>query len=119
MTVEEAYKILQAEWVKLYDAEVGDMVKVLRTPTVNNELGSFGYETSAKGKFVGQTCKISRIDRHSLFLDETCGYCFPFFCLEFVKKAKPKIEITVKVNGKEVSLKSLSEETLLNIRKKL
>ena len=34
------------------------------------------------------------------------------------KKPEPDIEITVKLNGKESSLKEISEETLINIRNK-
>lgn len=34
------------------------------------------------------------------------------------KIKEPEIEITVKVNGKNVDLKEISEKTLLNIREK-
>jgi len=110
-TLQEAYKIMQAAWVELYDVEVGDTVKIIRD-TKNNELGSLhGYCDWMTGK----ECQVSSIGNNYIGL-ERAGY-FPFFCLEVVKKAEPKIEVTCKINGETMPLSTLSEETILNIRK--
>jgi len=110
-TLQEAYKVMQAAWVELYDVEIGDTVKIIRD-TKNNELGSLlGYCDWMTGK----ECRVLFIRDNCIDL-ERAG-CFPFFCLEVVKKAEPKIEVTCKVNGKTMPLSTLSEETILNIRR--
>jgi len=113
MTDREAYEHLQASWIKLYNVEVGDTVRILRNMRFE-ELGCKGHNSiDAKGL----ERKIDKIGPNYIHLDRA-GY-WPFFCLELVKKAEPKIEITCKVNNKAVPLNTLSEETLLNIRKQL
>jgi len=111
MNIREAYQVLQAEWVKLYNVEVGDTVKVLRKAK-KNELGwSNSWESCM---FVKQKKRVEGIG-HNIVLDD--GYGYPFFVLEFVEKGEPKIEIDVRINGRTVKLSEISEETLLNIRK--
>ena len=114
--IKEAYKVIQKAWVELYNVEVGDTVRVLRKAKTN-ELGwhnSWSYYDDKMSESVGNLLKVSYVGR-DISLDN--GYGYPFFCLEPVKKAEPKIEITVKVNGKESKLSAISKETLLNIRR--
>jgi len=112
MSLKEAYKTMQAAWVKLHNVEVGDTVKILRN-TRQDELGSIGGYCNW---MTGKERQVSFIGKNYIGLEQV-GY-FPFFCLEVVKKAEPKIDITVKVNNKEVPLSVLSEKTILNIRSK-
>ena len=117
MSVEKAYMLLQKKWVKLYDVEVGDIVEVLRVPNCG-ELGSGVRSPSGKGHCVRGSYNIKEIRHNCISLANGSTAClFPFFCLEFVKKADPTIEITCRVNGKVSTLKDISEETLLNIRR--
>lgn len=116
MNIEEAYKVLQAQWVKDNNVEVGDTVRVLRKAKTN-ELG--WQNTWTPFMKSGQTLRVKSISINNVNLDVTpWGLGYPFFCLEFVKKAEPTIEITCKVNGKVTTLKTLSDETLLRIRDK-
>jgi len=116
MDIDKAYEILQAGWVKLCNVDVGDTVKVLKEITTDDELGS--YFTKCGENRVGNTYKVARINKHGIELDvENKLFVYPFFCLEFVKKGMPKIELTCKVNDKIVPLSTLSEETLLKIRR--
>ena len=109
MSVNEAYQVLQAEWVKTYNVEVGDTVRVLRAA----KSGECGWEDSwIMDHFIGQTFKVRYIGR-SIVLD--CGYTYPFFCLEFVKKAEPTIKITCEVNNKLVPLNTLVETRRIEI----
>ena len=113
MNTEEAYKVLQAAWVRLYNVEVGDIVRLVKaaksyelgcTSSFCNSLDDIGREFIVKAIHSEGGLKVN-------------GWFVPFFCLEFVKKAEPTVEITCKVNGEVTSLKTLSEETILNIRK--
>jgi len=115
MTDEEAYAHLQKSWVREYNVEVGDIVRVLRTPKTS-ELGSGAFHAEAKKELVGNNYQVQCIWSYGVRLD---GWAFPFFCLDFVKKAEPEIKLTCEVNGKTVPLSTLSEETLLNLRKQL
>jgi len=110
-TLQEAYKVMQAAWVELYDVEVGDTVKIIRNMK-HNELGSLHDYCDW---MTGKECRVSAIKDNYIALEQA-GY-FPFFCLEVVKKAEPKIEVTCKINGKAMPLSTLSEETILNIRR--
>jgi len=128
MTDKEAYQHLQASWVRDNDVEVGDIVKVLRAPK-DNELGSRVFCTEAKKEMVGNNCQVRSIRPNGVCLNGWafpffCDYlrvenvgCWPFFCLEVVKKEVPKIKLTCEVNGNTVPLSTLSEETLLKIRR--
>jgi len=119
MTDEEAYAHLQKSWVRKYNVEVGDIVRVLRAPKTN-ELGSAAFHAEAKKEMAGNNYQVQKIWSHGVHLD---GWAFPFFCLDFVKKAESEIKLTCEVNGQTVPLSMLmsmlSEETLLNLRKQL
>jgi len=114
MTDKEAYQHLQASWVKDNNIKVGDIVKVLRIPK-RNELGSDCWSACYYQTAVGTEISVDFVYPDKIVLD---GYGWPFFCLEFVRKAPPKIKITCEVNGKKVPLKDLSEETLLKLRRR-
>ena len=113
MSTKEAYKVLHDEWIKSNNVEDGDIVKVLRTPKEKDELGSETWAATGVKNMVGREYKIDSVFSNRIVVD---GWSWPFFCLEFVKKAEPKIEITVKINGKTSKLSDISKETLLNIR---
>jgi len=116
MSIEDAYETLQEEWARLYNVEVGDYVRVLRKVTTTDELGSF-FTVNGEEQVDG-VYKVTRINRHAIGLAAgDYEFLYPFFCLEFVKKAQPEIDITLKINGKEARLSEISEETLLNIRR--
>ena len=119
MNIKDCYNFMQAEWVKLYNVEVDDTVKVLCCGK-DMELGFQSFFTPTMFTLIGSTAKITFIHTNGIGLSfsEDTYFCFPFFCLEFVKKAEPKIEITCKINNKDVPLSTLSKETLLNIREK-
>jgi len=124
MTDKEAYQHLQASWVRDNNVKVGDTVKVLRAPTTPEELGYGGLEVGEKRRYVGRTFEIIGlgmlgIKNLAVVLDvpDSRFNCFPFFCLEVVKKAESKIKITCEVNGKVSKLSDISEETLLKIRR--
>ena len=112
MSLRDCYELMQAEWVKLYNVEVGDIMRVLRA-VKDCELGYFGESADRKNRMVGKCYEVLRIDSNHIVLAHDY---FPFFCLEFVKKAEPEIEINVKINGKISKLSDISKETLLNIR---
>lgn len=112
MTDRELYVEMQARWVKENNVEEGDIVKVLRVPIKQNELGSNCGAAIGFTKDVGKEFFVEDIFSDRIVLGT---WSWPFFCLEFVKKTKPKIEISVKVNNKTVPLSTLSEETILNI----
>jgi len=114
-TLQEAYKTMQAAWVKLHNVEVGDTVRVIRC-TRPDELGYRGKATNAVGH-ISTIRYIQGCDGIKLSECSPSGFWFPFFCLEVVKKAEPKIEVTCKINGKAMPLSTLSEETILNIRR--
>jgi len=115
-TLQEAYKVMQAAWVELYNVEVGDTVRVIRC-TEEDELGYRGCATNAVGH-ISTIRSIYGCDGIRLNEQSSSGsYWFPFFCLEVVKKTEPKIEITCKINGETMPLSTLSEETILNIRR--
>ena len=112
---QEAYRVLQEKWVALHDAAEGDIVKVLRVPSRACELGSDCYAAlNCSTFFVGKEFPIAGIAKDRIIID---GVSWPFFCLQFVKKAESKIKITCEVNGKTVPLSTLSEESILNIRR--
>ncbi len=111
--IKEAYKVLQAAWVKLYNVESGDIVKVLRTPAHVNELGSQTRTAVVEEHMVGSEYLIDWVAPDRIIIK---GLSWPFFCLELVKKAEPVIEIDVKINGVTRKLSDVSQETLLNIR---
>ena len=114
MTVKEAYQVMQAAWVELYNIEVGDTVKVLRW-FKSYELGFRYCNVSSYARKIGT---VREVENNAIKVKfEKDGAYFPFFCLEFIKKAEPKIEIDVRINGKTAKLCDISEETLRNIRK--
>ncbi|KKK79373.1 hypothetical protein LCGC14_2834170 [marine sediment metagenome] len=81
MEITEAYKIMQAAWVDLYDVKVGDTVRVLREMR-RNELGCRG---GLSGK-TDEKCqyKITHIDPNAIGIRSGD---WPFFVLEKIESA--------------------------------
>lgn len=118
MDLKEAYKVMQAAWVKENNIEVGDKVKCLR-PFNAHELGCHSISSDStncprKGEFVKDEAvgAIRQINTEYLWID--CGtkygghWNFPFFVLELVEKAK-KPEKMVTVKGREYSEDTLQK----------
>ncbi len=112
----EAYKTLQAAWVKLYNVEVGDTVRLLRT-TSCGEMGWYGSCCClfSQTKVVGDVMTVRGIVADSRYIElswppkkKSSNSCYaPFFALEFVSKAeKPEVMITLS-NGNEVSMSTI------------
>ncbi len=96
MDIKEAYKVMQAAWVDLYDVKVGDTVKVVKGMS-SNELGCWCTETgnSRKANKIGETLKIQSIAERYISLAVSGDW--PFFCLEKIK-SKPH---TIAFDGQE------------------
>ena len=88
MDIKEAYKVMQAEWVKLYDVKVGTEVKLLRGYQ-DYELGCNCLSVQDPKLFGGI---VDKIRNNSI---RTNGTIHPFFVLEVVGQPKPK-KMTVK-----------------------
>ena len=94
MSVEEAYRVLQAAC----GIEVGDKVKVRRMPTGINEMGwdpaTFGLDNPDRLRMVGRAAMVKdiheRLGISVLYEYKDGGDRWPFFCLELVEKAKPE-----------------------------
>ena len=97
MDIKEAYCVMQAEWVKLYDVKVGTKVRVLRAG-VKNELGSHAYshaqEELNKHYLLGEIRSINP-DYIDFTSKDIMGWMTPFFVLEVVGQPDVK-EMTVK-----------------------
>ena len=100
---------MQKMWVEFHGVEVGDVVKVVAHPKKNQG----GWNTCPPANHIGEEFSITQITRTSI---HAVCYCLPFFCLEFVRKAK-QVDITITMNGEKVDPKSISKETWENLRK--
>jgi hypothetical protein len=115
MDLKEAYKVMQAAWIKAIGLEVGDTVKGVQ-PFKKNPLGSEcteAYPHNGKGRFAkGDGLGIvKRINQNEIIvncIDNGGDWSFPFFALEFVEKAK-KPEKMVTVKGREYSEDTLQK----------
>jgi len=108
MKLQEAYKVMQAAWVKEHNVEVGDKVRVTGTA----KRGSLGFlpEVSWEKELSGRIGKVFTVhgfkDRH---IDLGGGEPYaPFFVLELVEKAK-KPEKMIEVKGRQYSEDTLVE----------
>lgn len=101
--IKEAYKVMQAAWVDLYDVKVGDTVKVVRIPS-HYELGSQCDEAKVKKQMVGSQYKISEINDYQIVIRlNTLVRYFPFFCLEKIKSAPKEIELRYFCEGRDIT----------------
>ncbi len=80
MELKEAYKVMQAAWVDLYDVKVGDAMRVLRDMK-EDELGCVGGRCHLPDN---ATKIVRRIGPDHIVFD---GGYWPFFCLEKIKDA--------------------------------
>lgn len=110
----EAYKVMQEHC----GIEVGDTVKVLRE-WKRGEMGFEGvmYQPSTRPKFVGEECVVSEMRATNVVVEGMLGeFCvsIPFFCLELVEKAKPKLPkgVTFEENGLTVGGTFVSLDTI-------
>ena len=96
MDIKEAYKTMQAEWVKLHDVKVGTKVRVLRD-TLANEMGYYGlatYDADREDSIAEIACN-SPCNGIRLGEDIGSGCWYPFFALEVVGQPDVK-KMTVK-----------------------
>lgn len=111
MGIKEAYKVMQAAWVKEYDVRVGDTVKVLRIAKSHET----GWDNNwPSDRFVDKTGKVAdiRTTGSGVQIGGDCdNFLFPFFCLEKVKSAPHTIAFdgqeSVEISDK--SYKALKE----------
>ena len=101
MDIKEAYRVMQAQWVKDNDIRVGDTVMVVKD-WKSNELGFSG------GAWGGHRDEqvIEDIFPNCLLLFGTS--CTPFFALEFISHT-PVEEKMVDIDGKKFSLSTIKE----------
>ncbi len=88
MSVQEAYKILQAEC----EIEAGDKVRIVRAFSTQ-EMGTTIYFNSSMANDVGKTFIVSKYAEPTSNNGggyEVNKWFWPFFCLELVEKAQPK-----------------------------
>lgn len=106
---QELYRELQRLWVEFHNVEVGDVVRVVGVP-VDHQCGWGSYTNQDMNGDVGNEFEI-----YDIFEDriQTNGYNFPFFCLEFVRKAENQIEEDFNI-GDIVKLKSGSPNMTVN-----
>ncbi len=115
MDLKKAYEVTQAEWVKIYNVEVGDKVRCKRH-FAQNELGFDGIGSqhlSDKKNFCATTSigEISKIYDSCISVD--CGrnfggnWHFPWFVLKVVEQVPP--EKMIEVAGKKYSESTLVE----------
>ena len=95
MDMQEHYKAMQEEWVKLYKVKKGDELKVLRT-FKEGELGCNAGWWPVKEKYIGQTGKLISFGSTTLYLqfNGNDSYYFPFLVLVKIASAPIK-EMTV------------------------
>ncbi len=87
MNIKEAYKVMQAAWVDLYDVKVGDTVRMLRVAK-SEELGWDTCWVSPMNCRVGQSGVVKTILETDIGVEfEDDWHNFPFFCLEKIKSA--------------------------------
>ncbi len=105
MEIKEAYKLMQAQWVKDNDIKVGDTVRVVRKWR--------NYECGCIFRFFPDNfARIAKEDQ--VIKDISDAYVridimnFPFFALEFISHA-PVVEKMIVVKGKEYSKETLDK----------
>lgn len=109
MDIKEAYKVMQAAWIKDNDIKVGDTVRVVRK-FKEDELGYNGVKGTQFG-VVGQVETIQ--DKDGIELEDIGtpptgeSRWFPFFALEFVSHAVA--ENMIEINGKKWSEATIAE----------
>ena len=99
--IKEAYKVMQAEWVKENDVRVGDTVRILRC-YISCELGC----SAAGCNYTGRQGIISGIYDAYLYLGPLGQN--PFFVLEIVDQPRETEEM-VEIKGKKWSKSTIAE----------
>lgn len=103
MEIKEAYRVMQAEWVRINNVQVGTRVRCTRE-YVMNEMGSCVMGKDAV--YVGQEYTVAGIYEQYIACDE-CGRTpyHPFFALEVIGQPENMIEI----EGKKWSEATIAE----------
>jgi len=112
--------IKPGDFVKYHNREIrlvvqiGNNIRFInQSMTLTNYLEN--YDEDLKSSTFGST--ITEIRRPTTRNRKPTEELFILAKLIWKREEKPNIEITVKVNGKEVPLSRISEETLIKIRK--
>ncbi len=113
--IQEAYKTLQAEWVRVNDVRVGDKVRGLVKVGPDylggdtSDLTSGSREQFIDNKAVGT---IRSVESDYVYLDCGLNYCglwsFPFFVLEIVDQPRDKSKM-IEIKGKLWSEDTIDE----------
>ena len=119
-TEQELYQKMQKMWVEFHGVEVGDVVKFTSSwKDGQGGFGSSGCELNHK-TFIGDEVNITDMYDNSIATSSSGSdwgrYECPFFCLEYIGKAK-QVDITITMNGEKVDPKTISKETWENLRK--
>ena len=111
MTIEQAYKVMRAEWQSQNSVNNGDKLKILR-PFRTEELGTPISFVSSMKNDVNKTLEVTDISITGGY--RLNGWYWPFFCLELVEKAKPKLPagVTFTADGLTVGEVYLSKDTI-------
>lgn len=104
MDIKQAYKVMQAA----SGIKVGDKVKVLRMAK-DYEMGWREVWAATMDEMVDKSFKTTRLTEQGVYCANKHGnsYCFPFFVLEIVEKAKQ--EKMIDIYGKMWSESSIAE----------
>lgn len=100
MDIKEAYKIMQAKWVKINNVQVGTVVKIIREYKTD-EMGCAAGSLHGIDHWNEKANMVTRIESNYIYTE----VCHPFFALEVVKQP----EKMLMVQGKEYS-----ESTIAN-----
>ena len=101
MTDQKLYQKLQKLWVEHHNLEVGDVVRVVGG-TGSCHLG--GGAGDMHKEYIGKEYPIDSITDRAIYVN---AINIPFFCLEFVRKAEKKVEMTVKEIEEKLGLTNL------------
>ncbi len=111
MELQEAYEVMQAEWVRINDMQVGDEVRVV----IKFGCHEMGYDNTAwydpqvKKETMGCVGEILAINNRSIKVKSNGNWWrYPFFALEIVDQPR-EAEAMIEIRGKKWSEDTIVE----------